>query len=336
MGAENSRKIKLLKLWELLKRETDENHPMDTYTIIESLAKEGISVDRKILYSDIDVLNEFGYEVLTEREKRNKYYVIDRSFDLAEVRILMDAVQGAGFVTERKTEELLNKISALAGSKSGEMLKKNIVKFSTVKSINESIYYSVDTIINAIEDKKKIGFYYFDYSIKRTKEFRKEKNNSEIDKWYVVNPVAMVFDNDQYYLICYDDKHKGLVNYRIDRMDKVKMLECDITKNRDISDINISSHKRQQFSMYGGKVERVSFYVDKKLIDVVFDKLGDEVKIMETKDGRLKCTCQVQVSPMFIAWCCSFGSRLRVDHPQRVVTLVKEHLKETLNQYEQE
>ena len=117
MTHENTRKIKLLKLWELLKRETDETNPMDTVEIIEKLSKEGIEVDRKILYSDIDTLNKFGFEVLKDRSRRNRYYVMDRSFDLPEVRILMDAVQGSAFVTEKKTEELIDKISSLAGSK---------------------------------------------------------------------------------------------------------------------------------------------------------------------------------------------------------------------------
>ena len=336
MNNENSRKIKLLKLWELLQRETDENHPMDTYEIIENLAKEGISVDRKILYSDIETLIEYGYDVSINRGKRNCYYVssADRNFNLSEVKILLDAVQAAGSVTVKKTDELLGKIAQLAGSKKGEVLKKNIVKFGTVKSINENIYYSVSLITDAIEEKKQIGFFYFDYDIKREKSYRKDKKDTSKDKWYIVNPVATVFDNDQYYLMCYDDKHKSLINYRVDRMDKVKVLDSDITKNREVNEIDISSHKRQQFSMFGGKLERVTFYVDKKLIDVVFDKFGDNIKMVETPCSRLKCSCEVQVSPMFIAWCCSFGSRLTVEHPIKVVNSIKEHLNETLGQYE--
>ena len=156
MNSEHSRKIKLLKMWELLKHETDEKHPMGTQEIIARLKKEGIEVDRKILYTDIDLLNNSGYEVMCTRSKSNKYYVMDRSFDTAEVRVLMDAVQAAAFITERKTEVLLDKISALAGSKRGEVLKSNITKFSTVKSTNESIYYVIDKIVEAIEENKTV------------------------------------------------------------------------------------------------------------------------------------------------------------------------------------
>ncbi|MBO5287513.1 MAG: WYL domain-containing transcriptional regulator [Clostridia bacterium] len=330
---ENSRKIKLLKLWEILKRDTDEKNPISTNALIEKLSREGIEVDRKILYSDIDLLNQYGYEVLKERGRSNKYYVVDRSFDLPEVRLLMDAVQAAGFVTERKTDELLDKIAVLAGSKRGEVLKENIAKFSTVKSINESIYYSINTIVEAKDENKKIGFYYFDYGIKREKVFRKEKENKEKDRWYIVNPVATVFDNDQYYLFCYDDKYKNLVAYRIDRMDKVKMLEEEITPNPEVEKTSLAEHKRQMFGMYSGEVEQVTFEADKGLLDVVFDKFGNRVKIVPIDENRLRCTAKVQTGPMFIAWCNSFDTRIKVISPQGLVDRVKESLEKTLEQY---
>ena len=333
MNSENSRKIKLLKLWELLKSETDENHPMDTVEIISRLAKEGIEVDRKILYTDIETLNNYGYEVLKDRGRRNRYYVMDRGFDVPEVRILMDAVQAAGFVTEKKTEELLHKVAKLAGSKKGEVLKENIAKFSTVKSINESIYYSIDKIISAVEDGCKIGFNYFDYDLRRGKSFRKSKEEPLKDKWYVVNPVATVFDDDQYYLICYDDKHEGLANYRVDRMDRVQILDEKITSNPDIENIDLAERQRQMFGMFSGEIKTVTFEADRCLIDVIFDKFGNRVEIFRTDKEKIHCKVEVQAGPMFIAWCCSFDNRLRVTTPPSVVKMVKDHLTKTLEQY---
>ncbi|MBR2444233.1 MAG: WYL domain-containing protein [Clostridia bacterium] len=334
MNLENSRKIKLLKLWELLKRDTDEKHPMSTNEIIEKLGQEGILVDRKILYTDIDLLIENGYSVEKQRGRSNMYYVDDRSFNLPEIRILMDAVQAASFVTEKKTEELLTKIAELAGSKRGAVIKRNITRFSTVKSKNESIYYSIMTIVDARAENKKIGFYYFDYNINREKVYRKEKTDPTRDKWYVVNPVATVLNRGQYYLLCYDDKHKSLVNYRVDRMDRVKILEDQyITPNKDIEKIDLATYKLQQMKMYSGKVERVSFLIDPSLTDVVFDEFGDRVRMTKTESGMVNCTVEVQVSPMFIAWACSFADKLRVTFPQRVVKMTKEHLEKTLAQY---
>ncbi len=334
MTHENTRKIKLLKLWELLKRETDETNPMDTVEIIEKLSKEGIEVDRKILYNDIDTLNKFGFEVLKDRSKRNRYYVVDRGFDLPEVRILMDAVQGSAFVTEKKTEELIDKISSLAGSKKGEILKEKVVRFGSVKSENETILYSVDTIASAIEHKNKITFNYFTLDVHREKSYRMRKDDPMAIKQYKVNPVATVFANDQYYLVCYDDKHTGLANYRIDRMEKVKELNEAIRENKEIESIDLAERNRQMFGMFGGELQTVSFEADKSLLDVMFDKFGTRVEVYEGKGGKLLCKAEVQTGPMFIAWCCSFDSRLKVVSPPSVINAVKSHLIKTLDQYE--
>lgn len=161
MKGSNSRKIKLLKIWEILNRDTDENNPMSTPVLIEKLSECGIEVDRKILYSDIKLLNNFGYEVMCHRSSSNEYYVADRKFDIPEIHILMDAVKAAGFITEKKTDELVNKIAQLAGSQRAEVLTRNVVEFNTTKSVNENIYYSVYEIATAIEEEKKITFTYF-------------------------------------------------------------------------------------------------------------------------------------------------------------------------------
>ena len=334
MKSENSRKIKLLKLWELLKRETDENHPMDTVEIIEKLSRDGIEVDRKILYNDIEVLNSYGFEILKERGKRNRYYVVDRSFDLPEIRIMMDAVEASAFITEKKTYELTNKISALAGSKRAEVLKESVLHFSKVKSLNESVFYSVNTIAEALDSGKKIIFNYYTLDVHKEKSYRTERNDPTKIKQYKVNPVATVFDNGQYYLVCYDDKHKGLANYRIDRMERVRITDEDIRENKEIERIDLSKRNKQMFGMFGGDVHTVTIEADKSLLDVIFDKFGHRIELFETKDGKISCKAEVQTGPMFIAWCCSFGDRLRVVSPPSVVSSVREHLKKVLSQYE--
>ena len=336
MKRENSRKIKLLRLWEILRQETDENHPITTNELIARLKKEGIDVDRKILYSDIELLNENGYEVLCERGKSNRYYVVDRSFDIPEIRILMDAVQAASFVTEKKTKILIDKIAELAGSRRAEVLKENITEFSTVKSDNESIYYSIDTIVSAKEAGKQIGFYYFDYNIKKEKIFRADKNDPSVNKWYIVNPVETVYDNDQYYLICYDDKHKTLANYRIDRMDRVNVLDTPITRVEEIEKIDISKYKRQLFEMYGGETKKVTFIADASMVDIILDRFGNLARMTQGSNGEITCTVEVQIGPMFIAWLCSFDTRIKVVYPSAVVDMVTNHLKQTLAQYQKE
>ena len=163
MGKENFSKIKLLKIWEILKQESDENRPLTTGQIIQRLADNGITCDRRTLYADIATLNSFGYEVVTQKgQHSNSYYIVDRSFDIPELRILIDAVQSASFISPKKTEDLTGKIAALGGSYRADILKKNIVEFNTTKHNNEHIYYSVNAIEDAILSGKKIKFQYFD------------------------------------------------------------------------------------------------------------------------------------------------------------------------------
>ena len=156
---ESCNKIRLLRLWEILKKETDEDHPIGTTTLISRLTSEGMSCNRATIYSDIALLNKFGYEILCNRSMSNEYYVVNRDFDIPEIQILIDAVQAASFITESKTPVLVDKLAQLAGSKRAAVLKKNIVEFSTIKGENELIYYSVDEITSAITNKKKIEFY---------------------------------------------------------------------------------------------------------------------------------------------------------------------------------
>ena len=333
MNGSKSRKIKLLKIWEILSQNTDEKNPMPTPVLIERLAEYGIEVDRKILYSDIKLLNDFGYEVMCRRSSSNEYYVEDRKFNVPEIHILMDAIRAAGFITEKKTDELVNKIAQLAGSQRVEVLTRNIVEFNTMKSINENIYYSVYEIASAIEEKKKISFYYFDYDIKRRMVYRMKKSDPTQNRKYKVNPLATVFSDDNYYLICYDDWFGNFAHYRIDRMDEVTMLDVPISEEAQSNKAEIVKHKQQLFGMFGGDKQKVSFEADKSLIDVVFDFFGADLYISETSGDKIIFTAEVQVSKPFIAWCCSFGTGVKVTAPQTVVETVKNYLADTLGQY---
>lgn len=318
--------IRLLKLWEILQRETDEDHPMSTNKLISKLDRLNISCDRRTLESDIATLNELGYEVLHDRKQSNEYYVMERTFDIPEIQVLLDAVQAASFITEKKTAVLIDKIARLAGNKRAEVLRQNTVEFHTPKSNNESINYIINEIVNAITNRKQIGFLYFDYDINHNRVYRKDK------QLYVVNPLSTIFSNDNYYLMCYDDKHGDMSAYRVDRMDNVTMTDVPIRETEKSKSFDVSRHKRQLFGMFSGEGERVSLKADASLIDYIFDKFGDDVSLARDGD-KLLFSAEVQVSPAFIAWCCSFGDKLKVVSPQNVIDKVKDFLTNTLSAY---
>lgn len=329
MGMEKDKDIKrirLLKIWEILNRETDEENPIGTEALLQKLAGEGIECVRSTLYEDIKTLQKYGYEVLCVRSTSNMYYVADRSISVPEVLILMDAVQAAGFITEKKTAELVDKVAKLAGSQRGEVLKRNVVEFSVPKSKNENILYSVSEISQAIVRRKKIRFYYFDYDEGYNRAYRMSKKDPQKKRGYKVNPLGTVFDGGYYYLFCYDDFFGGVSHYRIDRMDSVCMLDEDVSAGVEVENFDLPTRKRQLFAMFGGRTELVEIRADKSLVDVIYDKFGDRIKLSKISGGQIGFSAEVQVSPTFLAWCCSLGDKLKVISPPSVVQEVKGYL----------
>lgn len=330
---ESCNKIRLLRLWEILKKETDEDHPMGTTTLINRLNDEGMKCNRATLYGDIALLNKFGYEILCNRAISNEYYVVNRDFDIPEIQILIDAVQAASFVTEHKTPVLVDKLAQLAGSQRAVVLKKNIVEFSTVKGDNELIYYMVDEITTAITKKKKIEFYYYDLGIGKKKIYRMRTTVEGERRKYVVNPVATAFYDDKYYLLCYNDRHMTLTQYRIDRMENVRMLDEDITPNPKLQSTSVARHKRSLFDMYGGEKVEVSFEADVSVLDSIYDRFGDTVCVMPYTDNKALCRVEVQVVRPFITWLIGFGDKLKVKSPDSVIDQIKELIEQSLSNY---
>ncbi len=324
---DTDKKLRPLKIWEILYHETDEDHPLGTETLRAKLKECGFECGRRVVYDDIDMLNAHGYEIKCIRKTSNEYYVVDRAFDIAELQILMDAVQAASFITAKKTKQFIGKIAQLAGDRKAEILKKNTVEFHSPKSDNEKIYYSVDAIGRAIEQQKQISFTYFDYDINHERVYRKG------NKRYVVNPLSTVFSNDNYYLMCTDDKHPAIGHYRIDRMDDVRITDNDMTIADETVNYDLSRHKRQLFGMFNGDDEQVTFNVDLSLIDHIYDKFGKDVCLVKAENNSVAFTADVQVSKPFLGWCCSFGELLKVVSPSSVVIKVKKFLESMYNQY---
>ena len=333
MNEGKTNKIKLIKILEILRQETDEDHYMESSELIQKLGKMGVKVDRRTLAKDIELLNEFGYEIIVEKTTgfATKYGIADRLFDLPEVHILLDSVQSAAFITEEKTKTLVDKISTLAGRKQGDVMKHNIVEFTTAKSPNEKIYYSVSEISRAIVNRKKIKFNYFEYDANYEKSFKLNRQGEK--RGYKLNPLGTVFDNGYYYLFCYDDFFGKVSHYRVDKMEGVTMTDVDMTPGIEKEIENLPTRKRQLFAMYGGDVASVEVQVDKDLIGVIFDKFGDRVQLQEVDERWLKFTAEVQVSPTFIAWCCSFGGKIKINYPEWVVSSVKDYITQLYDTY---
>lgn len=314
MARENFRKIKLLKLLEMLRQNTDEQHPMSTSSIISSLAQMEITCDRRTLAQDIATLSDLGYEIMATTVGHEKaYYVEDRNFSIPELKILIDAVQASSFITEKKSEELINKIASLAGSHRAEVLKRNMVCFNTRKHSNERIFYNVNDLEDAILRQKKVLFRYFDLNENGDRVYRRDGHR------YVVEPIALVFNEDNYYLTCYSSRHDSTSNYRIDRMDSVEVIEEDCCEKAIALRDQVATYTEQAFKMFGGRLEDIVLEFDRSLIGVVYDRFGENTKMMTTSATKCIASVKVQVSPVFWGWLFQFPGEMRVISPDHVI-----------------
>ena len=319
MPQENCQKIKLLKLMEILRQETDEDHPLKTTAICNKLIAMNITCDRRTLHKDMKVLNAQGYEVMSLLiDHELAYYVEDRSFSVPELKVLIDAVQAASFITEKKSAELIEKIADLGGSNRAAILKDNIVHFNTRKHRNEAIYYNIDAIEKAIQKDLKITYRYFDIDENGQRVYRKDGQN------YLMEPVSLVFSEDNYYLICYSSKHDGTSNYRVDRMENVEIVGEDISDKTISLRESVAGYTESVFKMYGGQLLDITLEFEPQLIGVVYDKFGEDTKMIRS-GGKIIAAVKVQISPTFWGWLFQFGGKMTINSPE---TLKEEYRKQ--------
>ena len=310
MAEENLLKIKLLRIMEILRQETDEDHPMTKVELASRLVAMNISCSPRSLIRDIKLLNEQGYEIMERLIGHEKgYYVCDRSFSIPELKILIDAVQAASFVTDKKTGELIDKIAALGGGHRAAILKGNLVKFNTRKHRNETVYYTVGFIEDAIQKNKKIIFKYFDLDENGQKVYRREGHH------YVVEPVALVFNEDNYYLIVFSEKHDGTANYRVDRIDGVEIIDEPISDKARSLRRKVARYTEEAFKMFNGPQENVTLRFANKLIGPVLDKFGEGTKMTRVDDHTVEATVQVRIAPTFWGWLFQFGKEMVIEEP---------------------
>ncbi|MBQ2175484.1 MAG: transcriptional regulator [Alphaproteobacteria bacterium] len=306
-------KIKLLKIWEILNRKTDEQHPITTQELIAELNILGITADRRTIYTDIDSLQEFGYEIQNKRRNHDMvYWLPKRQFDLPEIKIIMDCIYSSKFVTASKTEGLIDKLADLGGSGRGDLLKRNAIHFNAVKHSNESIYEIVDVLERAIESKKKVSFNYF--LLNQSGERVYKHNN----KLYAEEPLAMVCNDGNYYLICYhseEEYENHIKTFRVDRIDNISLLEEEISKEGKTALRKAKQYSLQAFKMYGGPLRRVTLRFDESLIGVIYNKFGEKTVIKKSGD-KFTASVQVQISPTFWGWIMQFPTTMKIKSPE--------------------
>lgn len=318
--------LKLLKVWDILLKYSDESNQLTVKDIMNKLSAEGISTERKSIYQYIKLLESTGVDIITTRAKQNQYFIGSRQFELPELKLLVDAVLAAKFITEKKSQELIGKlVTAYVSIYDAQKLQQQVLITKRPKTDNERIYISVNVIHQAISEKRQVKFKYFDYNINKDKVQRKSGG------YYTVNPVSLMWDDDKYYLVTYSEKHQDFTTYRIDKMEQVEPTDYKavlVPKTLDLQ-----RHIDGIFNMYSGDAEIVTLKVQNDLIGVIIDQYGKHTEVIPCDETHFSVKLKVQTSPTFYGWLFTFSDQIKILSPQSVIDEYKRRLALTLNQH---
>ena len=307
MPKSEKQKFRAIEILRILQEETDYEHPLTTKEFCEKLAEKGYSCDRRTLSEDVSDLIDLGYSISSTAVGKQKGYFYDGFlFTPYELKVLIDAVQASSFIPEKRSQELMNKLAKLAGYHQEEVLKGNMITFNTRKHKDESVMFNVEQINQAISQHKKISFQYYDLDENKKRRYRKNR------KTYKENPVALIYNDDNYYLMCFSDKYQDKVVYRVDRMYSIVITDEDLVTEVDVLRDELPTYTKQAFRMFGGDLEEVTLQFDRSILGQVYDQFGEEVDVTAVSENLLETTVQVQISPTFFGWVAQFGNKLMV------------------------
>ena len=329
MAKSEKQKQKLFRILEMLMKESDETRGLSINEIISRLAELGIKAERKGIYDDFAVLGDLGFPVMMLSTRPPQYTLENRIFELAELKLLVDAVESSKFITTKKSREIISKLESFAGAHRSRELSRQVYVEDRVKTQNNSSLYSIDAIHEAINEKRKLSFKYFYYDINKSKVFRND------GAAYVVTPLALLWNDENYYLVALDEKADTVKNFRVDKMQGAKILSDVAKSDERVQNFNPADYSRKIFGMYGGKEELVTLECKEKLAGVMIDRFGAEPTFIKTDFG-FKFTIRLLISPTFFAWVLGFGSDIRILSPNGVQQELREMLREIAKNYEED
>ena len=328
MAKGNNQKLKLLYLSKILLEETNDSNGLTLAEIAARLKDHDINADRKTLYDDFEELRHFGIDVISEQRGRNHYYHIgERPFELAELKLLVDSIQAAQFMTEKKSLALIRKLEGLTNKYDARELHRQIYFSGSTKAVNESIYYNVDIIHSAINRNVQIRFQYFNWNSRKEMVLRHD------GAFYQISPWALVWADEYYYLIGYDAASGGIKHYRVDKMLKLSSTEEKRLGEEAFSALDMASYSQRMFSMFAGKEQRVTLEGDAELVGVIIDHFGTDVRLLPLGKDRFRAYINVAVTDHFIGWIFSLGGRVRVTAPENVTDMIRDRLHSLQDQY---
>lgn len=324
-----NQKFKLYRLAQIMLERTDDEHYITMPEIISQLGKYEITADRRSIYQDLRDLEALGIEVEGEPEgKGYHYHVVSRPFELPELKLLVDAIQSSKFITKKKTNELIRKLEKLVSRYEAMGLQRQVYVSGRIKTMNESIYYAVDTIHNAISENRKIRFQYYQWNVKKEMVLRRD------GACYHISPWGLSWDDENYYLVGYDSDAGEIRHYRVDKMIHIRMSEEPREGKEHFRKLNMADYTRKSFGMFGGREQSVKLLVDNSLAGVIIDRFGKDVMMIPADGDRFTVNVTVMVSRQFLGWIFSLGEKVKILGPEDVTEQMREEGERLLRQYE--
>ena len=326
MPKSDNQKLKIFYILEYLQKNSHQNHPVRAAELLSMLERQyNIVCDRKTVYSDIAALIDYGVDIVSIPGKKGGYYIASRNFELPELKLLIDAVQSSRFLTEKKSRELIEKLCNQCSVHDARLMRRDALVSGRVKSMNETIYYNVDAIQEAIGQNRQITFRYFDWGIDGKRKYR--------SKDYQASPYGLCQDNENCYLLAHSPRH-GVTSYRLDRMTEIQLLEEVRIPCPELTGKALVEHANRLFQMYSGESTTVKLRFHRSLVNVVIDRFGRDTMLIPDGEDHFVFTVNVAVSPMFLSWVIGFGTKAKILYPQSVVDACRQLCLDALGQYE--
>ncbi len=310
IGLERSKKNKLLYILKYLDEQTDEEHPASSTDIIRYLAEQGIKENRHTIPLDIETLQNFGADIVCIKSTQNRYFIASRKFELPELKLLIDAVDSAKFITQKKSCELIQKLTQLTSIHYAGALKRHTYTINRIKHTNELIYYTIDMIHEAVNHKRQIEFQYYEYTSAKKKIL---KHNGEI---YRLSPYALVWNDDNYYVMGYSEKHKKISKFRVDRIVKLSIVEIKAVSQPE--NFDVGEYVKTVFNMYDGDEKTVELTCNNDMMKIIVDKFGESVETNLLDSEHFKAVIHVSISPTFYGWLFTFAGKISILAPEDV------------------
>lgn len=329
MARNENGKQKLIRLLEILIKNTDSEHGLTISEIIDKLSAYGISAERKSLYDDFFVLEEMGVPVYKTKAKQTRYYIDSFIFELAELKMLVDAVQSSKFITAKKSRDIISRLESFTSVHHSRELSRQVYVEDRVKTANPAAVYTVDTVHTAINSDSRLAFHYFEYDTEKKKRLRRG------GEFYTVSPLALIWSEENYYLVAYEEHADKIKHFRVDKMLDVALIDEKRTKNEICSLFNPSDYQRKNFAMYGGAEQLVTLECRERLAGVMIDRFGTEPTFHKTEFG-FRFSIRVMVSPTFFAWVMGFGDEIKILAPTSLRGEMREILSKTAALYPEE